>query len=155
MQECWSQSLVRASYCYFSSSSSLLSSRSFCVDGQSACLSTSRQLQGDRHSLPFPIPTIPACAVHIPYCPRKHLSLVPFCVHQHTAAGRKTRLDIQNYGCNGNLLCDHGVVERNRISSLHSHGKALEKESCLRQHSVALLLLFFIPQVVKIPGVKN
>ena len=31
-------------------------------------------------------------------------------------------------GCNGNLLCCHGVVERNRISSLQSHGKALEKE---------------------------
>jgi len=25
--------------------------------------------------------------------------------HQHKAAGRKTRLDIQNYGYNGNLLC--------------------------------------------------
>jgi len=36
-------------------------------------------------------------------------------------------LDIQNYGCNGNLLCYHGVVERNRISSFQSHGKALEK----------------------------
>jgi len=42
-----------------------------------------------------------------------------------------TRLDIQNYGCNGNLLCYHGVVERNRISSAQSHGKALEKECCL------------------------
>jgi len=42
-------------------------------------------------------------------------------------AGRKTRLDIQNYGCNGNLLCYHGVVERNRISSLQSHRKALER----------------------------
>ena len=52
--------------------------------------------------------------------------------HQHKAAGRKTRLDIQNYGCNGNLLCDHGVEERNRISSMQSHGKALEKECCLR-----------------------
>ena len=51
--------------------------------------------------------------------------------HQHKAAGRKTRLDIQNYGCNGNLPCDHGVVERNRISSLQSHGKSLEKEYCL------------------------
>ena len=30
---------------------------------------------------------------------------------QHKAAGRKTRLDIQNYGCDGNLLCYHGVVE--------------------------------------------
>ena len=40
-------------------------------------------------------------------------------------------LDIQNYGCNGNLLCYHGVVERNRISSFQSHGKALEKECCL------------------------
>jgi len=47
-----------------------------------------------------------------------------FKAHQHKAAGRKTRLDIQNYGCNGNLLCYHGVVERNRISSLQSHGKA-------------------------------
>jgi len=41
-----------------------------------------------------------------------------FEAHQHKAAGRKTRLDIQNYGCNGNLLCYHGVVERNRISLL-------------------------------------
>ena len=41
---------------------------------------------------------------------------------------RKTRLDVQNYGCNGNLLSDHGVVESNRISSLQTHGKALEKE---------------------------
>ena len=48
-----------------------------------------------------------------------------------TTVGMSTRLDIQNYGCNGNLLCDHGVVERNRISSLWSHGKALEKECCL------------------------
>jgi len=54
-----------------------------------------------------------------------------FLAHQHKAAGRKTRLDIQNYGCNGNLLCDYGVVERNRISFLQSHGKALEKECCL------------------------
>jgi len=38
----------------------------------------------------------------------------------------KTRLDILNYGCNGNLLCYNSVVERNRISSLQSHGKALE-----------------------------
>ena len=52
--------------------------------------------------------------------------------HQHKAAGGKTGLDIQNYGCNGNLLCYHGVVERNRISSLQSDGKALEKECCLR-----------------------
>ena len=28
--------------------------------------------------------------------------------------------------CNGNLLRYHGVVERNRISSLQSHGKALK-----------------------------
>jgi len=44
-----------------------------------------------------------------------------FKAHQHEAAGKKTRLNIQNYG----------VVERNRISSLQSHGKALEKECCL------------------------
>ena len=35
------------------------------------------------------------------------------------------------YGTLGNLLSDHGVVERNRISSLQSHGKALEKQCCL------------------------
>jgi len=35
-----------------------------------------------------------------------------FKAQEHKAAGRKTRLDIQNYGCNGNLLCYHGVVER-------------------------------------------
>jgi len=29
------------------------------------------------------------------------------------------------------IYCDDGVVERNRISSLQSHGKALEKECCL------------------------
>jgi len=56
--------------------------------------------------------------------------IIIFKAHQHEAAGRETRLDIQNYGCNGNLLCYHGVVERNRISSLQSNGKALEKE-CL------------------------
>jgi len=38
------------------------------------------------------------------------------------------RLDIQNYGCSSNLLCYHGVVEKNCISSLQSHGKALKKE---------------------------
>jgi len=27
--------------------------------------------------------------------------------HQHKAVGMKTRIDIQNYRCNGNLLCDH------------------------------------------------
>ena len=35
------------------------------------------------------------------------LLLLFFKAHQHKAAGRKTRLDIQNYDCNGNLLCDH------------------------------------------------
>jgi len=54
-----------------------------------------------------------------------------FLAHQHKAAGGKIRLDIQNYGYNGNLFCYHGVVERNRISSLQRRGKALEKECCL------------------------
>ena len=30
-----------------------------------------------------------------------------------------------------NLLSDQGAVERNRISSSESHGKASEKECCL------------------------
>ena len=54
-----------------------------------------------------------------------------FYAHQHKATSRKIRLDIQNYGCSRSLLCYHGVVERNRISSFESHGKALEKECCL------------------------
>ena len=41
--------------------------------------------------------------------------VVIFLAHRHKAAGRKTTLDIQNYGCNGNLLCYHGVMERNRV----------------------------------------
>jgi len=68
------------------------------------------------------------------YClaaPGQLLLLLFFKAHQRKAAGSKTRLDIQNYGCNGNLLCDYGVVKRNRISSLQSHVKALEKECCL------------------------
>jgi len=52
--------------------------------------------------------------------------IIIFLAHQHKAAGRKTRLDIQNYGCNSNLLCYHGAVEKKQ-----SHGKALEKECCL------------------------
>jgi len=38
---------------------------------------------------------------------------------------------MQNYGCNGDLLRDHSVLVRNRISSMESHGKALEKKCCL------------------------
>ena len=68
--------------------------------------------------------------------------------HQHKAAGRKTRLDIQNYGCNGNLLCYHGVVERNRISSLQSHGKALEKECCL-------MIIIILTPVLNSRGMKK
>jgi len=52
-------------------------------------------------------------------------------IFKPTSTKPQARLDIQNYGCNGSLLCDHGVVERNCISSLESHGKALEKECCL------------------------
>ena len=61
-----------------------------------------------------------------------------FLAHQHKAAGRKTRLDIQNYHCNGNLLCDHSVVERLR-KKLHflfaepwkGVGKGMLSSGCL------------------------
>ena len=36
-----------------------------------------------------------------------HRLLLLLLAHQHKAAGRKTRLGIQNYGCNDNLHCDH------------------------------------------------
>ena len=69
-----------------------------------------------------------------------------FFAYQHKTACRKTRLDTQNYGCNGNLLYDHGVVERNCIFSLESHGKALmpsdsseqrQRTSCERLSALA------------------
>jgi len=47
------------------------------------------------------------------------------------SAQSRRQENIQNYGCNGNLLSDHGIVERSRISSLERHGKSLEKECCL------------------------
>jgi len=81
--------------------------------------------------------------------------------HHHKAAGRKTRLDIQNYGCDGNLLCYHGVVERNRISSLQSHEKALEKECCLPgafrdsgDTPIIIIIIIYTPGSID-PGVKN
>ena len=36
--------------------------------------------------------------------------IINFLAHQHKARGRKTRLDIQNYGRSGNLLCYNVVV---------------------------------------------
>jgi len=56
----------------------------------------------------------------------------------------ETRLDILNYGCSGNLLCDHGVVERNRISSLQSHGEAFENECFSRVSSVIVVICLSI-----------
>ena len=47
-------------------------------------------------------------------CTNLVIIIVIFKAHQHKAAGRKTR-----------LLCYHGVVEIDRISSLQYHGKAL------------------------------
>jgi len=47
-----------------------------------------------------------------------------FWAHQHKAAGRKTRLDIQNYGCNGNLLCYRGVVGNSVLYAVCSFTKA-------------------------------
>jgi len=74
--------------------------------------------------------------------PRGYYYYFIFKAHQHKAAGRKTSLHIQNYGCNGNLLCDHGVVERNCISSLQSRGKALEKCIIISQKKLEKLYLF-------------
>ena len=57
-----------------------------------------------------------------------------FLAHQHKAAGRKTRLDIRNYGCNGNLLCDHGVVESGDTSAnllCELNGHLMPCTSCL------------------------
>jgi len=63
-----------------------------------------------------------------------HIIIIIFKAHQHKAAGRKTRLDIQNYGCNGNLLCYHGVVERNRFlfaEPWKGVGKGMLSPGCL------------------------
>jgi len=42
------------------------------------------------------------CVVSVEILP---IIIIIILAHQHKAAGKKTRLDIQNYGCNGNLLC--------------------------------------------------
>jgi len=47
------------------------------------------------------------------------------------------------------LLCYHGVVERNRISSLQSHGKALEKECCL-PWSIDLLIFITVLSFISV-----
>jgi len=36
--------------------------------------------------------------------------IIIFKAHHHKAAGRKTRLDIQNYGCNSYLIYYHSVI---------------------------------------------
>ena len=59
-----------------------------------------------------------------------------------TAPQKLSRYYYYYYGCNDNLLCGHGVVERNRISSLESHGKALEKDCCLP--GVIVVIIFII-----------
>ena len=59
-----------------------------------------------------------------PGCPGSKAVKRSLLLLAHKAAGRKTRLDIQNYGCSGNLLRGHGVVERNCISSF---GRALKR----------------------------
>ena len=55
--------------------------------------------------------------------------LLLFFAHQHKAAGRKTRQDIQNYGSNVNLLCDHGVVKETAfpLCRAAAHKKAQNK----------------------------
>ena len=55
--------------------------------------------------------------------------LLLFVAHQHKAAGRKTRQDIQNYGSNVNLLCDHGVVKETAfpLCRAAAHKKAQNK----------------------------
>ena len=63
-----------------------------------------------------------------------------FKAHQHKAAGRKTRLDIQNYGCNGNLLCYHGVVERNRISLYRAMERRYYYYKCKKLNSLKHLV---------------
>jgi len=71
-------------------------------------------------------------------------------------SARHTKL---SYGCNGYLLCDHGVVERNRISSLQSHRKALEKECCipdvLRDSGDMPIIIIILIIIFYTPGSKD
>ena len=58
--------------------------------------------------------------------------------------------------CNGSLLCEHGVVERKRISSLERHRKALEKECCLWVSSVIVAIrlhYYYYYYFLNIPGI--
>jgi len=56
---------------------------------------------------------------------KNSLSKYYYYYYYHNATGRKTRLDIQNYGCNGNILCYHGVMERNYISCITNKDQIL------------------------------
>ena len=60
--------------------------------------------------------------------------------HQHKAAGRKTRLDIQNYGCNGNLLCYHGVVEETTFRLCRAMERRWKRNVVSRVSSVIVVI---------------
>ena len=65
------------------------------------------------HSITYSAPLLMASVFRRVRNCRFIMIIIVILAHQHKAACRKTRLDIQNYGCNGNLLCDHGVAEKN------------------------------------------
>jgi len=55
------------------------------------------------------IPRAKGCALPLPSEGNYYYYIIIIIIytpaHQDKATGKKTRLDIQNYGCNGNLLC--------------------------------------------------
>ena len=60
--------------------------------------------------------------------------------HKHKAARRKTRLDIQNYGCNGNSLSDHCVVQETAFPLWRATEKRRERNAVSLVSSVIVVI---------------
>ena len=60
------------------------------------------------------------------------------------AAGRKTRLDIQTYGCNSNLLCDHGVAEKTAFPLCRAIERRWKRNVVSRVSSVIVVIRLHI-----------
>ena len=92
------------------------------------------------HSITYSAPLLMASVFRRVRNCRFIMIIIVILAHQHKAACSKTRLDIQNYGCNGNLLCDHGVAERNRISSLQTMERRWKRNVVSRVSSVIVVI---------------
>ena len=88
---------------------------------------------------PAPLKLRPYDAIQI------RLLLLIFISHQHKAAGRKTRLDIQNYGCVATAIYSVTMVWKETDSSLQSHGKALMSVANVVSRVFSVIVVIRLP----------